>query len=58
MHKEELLSLIKAAESDNVEFKETFDRETIETVSAFSNTKGGKILIGITDDAMIKGIHP
>jgi ATP-dependent DNA helicase RecG len=48
--------LIKQGESEKLEFKENFDRETIETVGAFSNTKGGIILIGISDKGVCKGI--
>jgi len=38
-----------------VEFKERFDKETIETAVAFANTKGGIILIGVSDKSRIKG---
>lgn len=44
-------------ESVVAEFKEKFDRETIETVSAFSNTIGGVILIGVNDKGEIKGVN-
>ena len=36
-------------ESDKVEFKESFDRDAAVTASAFSNTKGGTIFIGINE---------
>lgn len=39
--------IIEEGESETLEFKEKFDRETIETAVAFSNSKGGMILIGI-----------
>ena len=42
-------------ESDNVEFKESFDRETAVTAGAFANTKGGTIFIGITDRGNVVG---
>lgn len=49
--------LIKQEESEKLEFKENFDRETIETVGAFSNTRGGIILIGVSDKGVCKGIN-
>lgn len=45
-------------ESETLEFKESLSgwKEIIETISAFSNTKGGTILIGINDSGKIKGV--
>ena len=34
-------NLIKKGESESCEFKSSFNNETIETLSAFANTKGG-----------------
>ncbi|MGB9499499.1 MAG: helix-turn-helix domain-containing protein [Dissulfuribacterales bacterium] len=45
-----MLSLTKNGESDHFEFKASFGREAIETLSAFANTKGGAVLIGVGDD--------
>ncbi len=42
--------------SFTVEFKESFDRETIEAVVAFSNTRGGVIFIGVNDKGEVKGV--
>jgi ATP-dependent DNA helicase RecG len=49
-------ALIRKGESGTVEFKEKFDNETIETVVAFANAKGGIILIGVSDNGEVKGI--
>jgi len=43
-------------ESETVEFKEKIDERTIESIVAFSNTKGGIIFIGVSDKNIIKGI--
>lgn len=51
----DIRQLIKGGESEKVEFKERFDKETIETAVAFANTKGGIILIGVSDKSRIKG---
>jgi len=34
-------SILQKSESQTIEFKDSFDRETLETAVAFSNTKGG-----------------
>ena len=57
MTQEEILALISKGESETIEFKENFEKETVETVSAFANTKGGIIVVGISDDGGIKGIQ-
>jgi ATP-dependent DNA helicase RecG len=36
-------------ENQHIEFKTSFNDAVIETVSAFVNTKGGKIYIGVDD---------
>ena len=58
MHKEELLKLIKKGENQKVEFKESLKllNEIGETLSAFSNTCSGIILIGISDSGKIIGV--
>ena len=48
---------LPSAESETVEFKNGFDRETIETLVAFANTKGGKVFIGISDNGKVAGIQ-
>lgn len=50
-----LIKIIKAGESENVEFKTAFDKDAIETLAAFANTKGGKVFIGVSDRGEIKG---
>ncbi|MEW6041468.1 MAG: helix-turn-helix domain-containing protein, partial [Elusimicrobiota bacterium] len=53
---EEIFKFIKQGESETSEFKEQYDNEVEETVGAFANTKGGIILIGISDNGKIKGV--
>jgi ATP-dependent DNA helicase RecG len=43
-------------ESQNIEFKQTWRDEYIKWISAFGNTDGGKLYIGVDDDGEIKGI--
>lgn len=57
MNESEIHALLKSVESDTLEFKESFDKETVETAGAFTNTKGGLILVGVTDKGNPKGIQ-
>jgi len=53
----DLTQILKSGESETAEFKENFDKETIETVGAFSNTHGGCILIGVKNDSRVIGVN-
>lgn len=55
MDKRKILKLIKKGESETLEFKESFNKETIESAVAFANSKGGIILIGVDDKGRVKG---
>ncbi|MFO8110833.1 MAG: helix-turn-helix domain-containing protein [Thermoplasmata archaeon] len=58
MEKEELKGLIREGESEVVEFKGSLKLHNSigEAISAFSNSKGGIILIGIEDSGKISGV--
>lgn len=66
----ELMTLIKAGESDTVEFKvgafrnpktgakdEDMLLNVLQEIAAFMNTNGGKLLVGVDDDGVIPGIE-
>lgn len=57
MNQDKLMELIKTGESETTEFKKNFDKETIETAVAFSNTKGGAILIGVSNKDKVVGVQ-
>lgn len=39
-----------------MEFKSSFNIQVIETLVAFANTKGGKVLAGVSDDGHVPGV--
>ena len=49
--------LIESGESETLEFKISFGKEVLETVCAFANTKGGIIIIGVSDDVIVQGVE-
>lgn len=51
-----LKEIIRKGESETLEFKSNFGNEAIETLVAFSNTKGGQVIIGITPQNEITGV--
>ena len=52
----EIKILIEKGEGIHLEFKQTFNMETIETLVAFANTEGGKVLVGVSDAGSIIGV--
>ncbi|MFA4839851.1 MAG: RNA-binding domain-containing protein [Candidatus Neomarinimicrobiota bacterium] len=53
------MNLKSIEESDTLELKKSVGewKEIIETIGAFSNTRGGEILIGINNNGEVKGIE-
>lgn len=54
--KQEILKIIKQGENEKAEFKESFSDETVETLVAFANSKGGRVLLGVNDKQKIIGV--
>jgi ATP-dependent DNA helicase RecG len=57
MNEETILNFIKKGESETVEFKSTLDQAAIETITAFANTKGGHVFVGVADSGKIVGVQ-
>jgi len=53
---EDLKILISKGESETLEFKSSFNQETIVSLSAFTNTKGGVVILGVSDKKEISGV--
>lgn len=52
----DITALISEGESVSVEFKSSFDRETIETLVAFANAEGGRVLVEVSDNGEVAGV--
>lgn len=51
-----LLDAISQGEGAFIEFKSSFQKEVIETLTAFANTQGGALLIGVSDAGQVVGV--
>ena len=54
----EIAKLLKRGESETVEFKPSLSQmdKIMASVSAFSNTKGGEVVIGVSDKSEVVGV--
>ncbi|MFN8256688.1 MAG: ATP-binding protein [Bacteroidales bacterium] len=48
--------IVEPGESEKIEFKSSFNHELIETIVAFSNSTGGKIIVGINQKKEFIGL--
>lgn len=55
MDLEELIYLIQSGESEVLEFKESAGKNIHHEIAAFSNSDGGKIIVGVSDAGKIVG---
>lgn len=56
MDAETLSIWLAVGESQNTEFKEKYSSRVIESLVAFANTSGGRVLIGVTDRGRVVGV--
>jgi ATP-dependent DNA helicase RecG len=52
-----LLQFLETGENAQVEFKTSFDREAIESLSAFANATGGTVVVGVDDNGVVHGLQ-
>ncbi len=57
MTDQELAFILSEGEGLFLEFKERPDRSIARELTAFANASGGKLLLGVTDDARVVGIQ-
>jgi ATP-dependent DNA helicase RecG len=51
-------NLLQQKESERLEFKTSFNTDTIaKTITAFINTQGGDLIVGVDNDKKIVGVH-
>jgi ATP-dependent DNA helicase RecG len=50
------MSNIPTSESEQVEFKTSFNEEVIVSLVAFANTKGGSVYVGVADNGKVIGV--
>ncbi|WP_293709228.1 RNA-binding domain-containing protein [uncultured Parabacteroides sp.] len=48
--------LLPDSENQYIEFKQSFNAATIETLVAFANSKGGTVYVGMEDNGDVKGV--
>lgn len=48
---------IPKLESKTVEFKTSFNQDTIVSLVAFANAEGGSVYIGVSDDGKVCGVQ-
>ena len=53
---DELIPLLQAGEGYHTEFKQNLEKSFVEEACAFANSGGGRILLGVADNGVIKGI--
>jgi len=58
MEEKELERALTSGETESLEFKERPNKAVYETISAFANTKGGTILLGVNNRGGIVGVEP
>ena len=53
----DIIKLLKAGESEVVEFKTGFNKEAIISLVAFANTKGGRVIVGVDNKGRVCGVE-
>lgn len=57
MTQHELNTIIQSLEGFKTEFKRSVNSDLQKEIVAFANSSGGKVLIGVEDDGVVKGIN-
>lgn len=54
---EDVAAWLSAGEGQHTEFKEKYTSRVIESLAAFANTAGGRVLIGVSDRGQVVGLQ-
>lgn len=54
---ENITNWLTAGEGEHTEFKEKYNSRVIESLTAFANTAGGRVLIGVDDRGQVVGLR-
>ena len=52
-----ITNVLNKGEDEMTEFRRSFSKETLRTLCAFANTKGGEVWLGIADDGTVVGVE-
>lgn len=53
---EEIRNIVLSGEDQNIEFKLTFNNDSIISICAFANSNGGNLIIGVNDNGDLLGV--
>ena len=56
MDRDKIINVLEKEESNKLEFKERFSNSVLKTISAFANTYGGLIIVGVNNRREVAGI--
>ena len=56
MDRDKIINVLEKEESNKLEFKERFSNSILKTISAFANTYGGLIIVGVNNRREVAGI--
>jgi len=56
LKKFDITKLLLQSESETLEFKSSFGKESIVSIVAFANKKGGNLIIGVKNNGEISGV--
>ena len=56
MDRDKIINVLEKEESNKLEFKERFSNSVLKTISAFANTYGGLIIVGVNNRREVVGI--
>ena len=50
------MTIIQRDESQNIEFKESWNDKYLQWICGFANAQGGKLIVGVNDQGQVVGV--